>query len=400
MGSGSTVCILEGEDRLAVARTLLEEGFGRRIRRGDRVAIKINQVGGLWPKWGHTVPADLVGLAVALAREAGAREVVVGDDVGRYRNSWEVFERLGTVDAVREAGGTLVDLREQPHPRVPVPGGGMLVDAMEFSAPLLDCDVLVGLTKIKTHHQAGMTAALKNMFGAVPDHLKRYFHRNDLDKALVDINAVRKPDFTLVDGYPAHEGLGPHAGTAIEVGYSLSGDDPVAVDAVVNALMGFGPRFARYVRFAGERGLGENDLARIVVKGGDVAALARPFRTALDQMREMLAGTVEIVDSTGCNGCVGAAITAFMLLLRRHDKTLEDFQREFAGLKLYVGSVEGAADLAEARTFVIGNCALGQGDNPNFIPGCPPSTVDVVNWIAPADTRIAFFGPESMPKRK
>jgi uncharacterized protein (DUF362 family) len=400
MTKGKAVVQIErGEDRLAIARTLLERGYAGLIKPGDRVAMKINQVGGLPPARGHTVPADLVGLAVSLARQAGAREVVVGDDVGRYRDSWEVYRRLGTDEAVREAGGVLVDLRQQPHPRVPVPGGGMLVNEMEFSAPLLECDVLVGLTKPKTHHQAGTTAAIKNMFGAVPDHLKRYFHRNDLDKALVDINTVRRPDFTLVDGFPAHEGLGPHAGFPVEVGYSLAGADPVAVDAVCNALMGFGPSFTRYVGFAGARGLGVSDLSHIDVHGATIASLARPFRTALDHMREILAGTVEIGDTTGCNGCVGAVITAFMLLQRRHDKTADDFRREFAGLRVFIGEPDGAASPVDPKTILVGNCIHGQGENANFIPGCPPTAVDVVNWIAPADTRVAFFGPESMPKK-
>lgn len=395
----STVDIQCGEDPLAVARVLLEQGFGELIKPGDRVAIKINQVGGLPPERGHTVPADLVGLATALARDAGAREVVVGDDVGRYNDSWAVYRKLGTDEAVRQASGTIVDLRQEPHRLVPVPGGGMVVEEMEFSVPLLDCDVLVGLTKPKTHHQAGTTAAIKNMFGAVPDYQKRYFHRNDIDKGLVDIISVRKPDFTLLDGFPAHQGLGPHAGTPVEVGYSVAGSDPVALDAVANALMGFPPHFARYVLFAGKRGLGVSDLARIDVRGGSIEELARPFYRALDRIRELVAGTVEIGETTGCNGCAGVAGTAFMLLLRRRDKTKEDFEREFDGVRVYVGDSSGA-DADDAKTFFVGNCTRGHGDHANFVPGCPPSVVEVMNWVAPADTRMAFFGVESLPTKK
>jgi uncharacterized protein (DUF362 family) len=384
------VSIAKGDDQLDTARRCLGYRLRAVVWPGARVLLKVNQVGGLPPENGSTVGPELIGLVVEMCREAGAGQVGIAEDAGRFNDTLAVFERLGTTAVARRTGATLIDLRQQPHVLRPVPGGGLVASEIEFSQPLLEWDVVIGVTKLKTHHQTGITGALKNFFGAIPDDYKRRFHRLDMDKAIVDINSIRHADFTIVDGFPAMEGVGPHQGTPVPMNIAICGADPVAVDAVCQAVMGFGPNFGRHVRIAAQQDLGVNDLARIQVQGTPIAEVRRPFQTALDQIKERMAGYVQVIDHTDCSGCACAVATTFMLLLGRHGKSLE----EFKGLKVYLGKV----DVPEGSQgdLLVGNCVRGPEGHRRWlrVEGGPPSISAIMDSVSSSDVELTSFGRE------
>ncbi len=392
MPEQTVVSIARGDDRIAAARAAIGDRLREVIRPGSRVLLKINQVGGLPIENGSTVHPELAGLVAELSQEAGAAQVGIAEDAGRFNDTMAVFERLGTAAVARRVGAALVDLRQNPHPLTPVPGGGLVVNEMEFAAPLLEWDVLIGITKLKTHHQTGVTGAMKNMFGAVPDDCKRRFHRMDLDKVLVDINTIRHADFTVVDAFPAMEGIGPHQGTPVPMNLTVCGADPVAVDAVGRAVMGFGADFGRHVTLAGERGLGIADLDRIEVQGVPIAAVARPFRTCLDQIKERVKGYVDVVDRTDCSGCACNVGTTFMLLTGRHGKSLE----EFRGLRVYLGKVGQVPDVDDESVLFVGDCVRDCAEavegRRRFLAGCPPTISQIMDVISAPDQGLTSFG--------
>lgn len=310
------VSIARGDDQAA---TTLEAGGDRLrevIKPGDRVILKINQVAGLPPEMGSTTSPRTIEVVAQLALEAKAGEVAVAEDAGRFFDTTEVFRKLGTEALAKRMGLTLLDLRKEPHRRVKVPDP-LVAEAseVEFSVPLLECDVLIGLTKLKTHHQAGITGAMKNMYGAITDHYKALFHRRDLEWAIVDLNTIRKADFTIVDGFPAMEGVGPHNGDPVPINIVIAGMDPVAVDTVCAAVMGFKLDQVRQLEAAKEKALGVTDLSQIQICGVPIAEVARPFKTCLDQIESQLKGYVEI-KGTPCTGCAGVVATTAKLLRR------------------------------------------------------------------------------------
>ncbi|MDA8215996.1 MAG: DUF362 domain-containing protein [Dehalococcoidales bacterium] len=386
------VSLARGQNSLDTARACVGERLAEVIKPGDRVLLKINQVGCQPAETGSTVRPELIGLVAEMAKEAGASEVTIAEDAGRLQDTTEVFAKMGTDVVAKRVGARLLDLAKEPHPRQPVPGGGLLVDELEYSAPLLECDVLVGVTKLKTHHAAGTTGALKNLFGAVPHAYKSRFHRSDLDKALVDINSVRKADFTVVDGFPAMEGIGPHSGQAKPMNVTIAGADPVAVDTVCAAVMGIDPLWVRHLRLAGEKGLGVPDLAQIEVQGVPIAEVAQRFRMALDQTIDETRGYVEIVDKTNCSGCACVVSTAFSLLHRRYGMTPERAR----GWRIYMGDVGEVPDVDAERVLLLGDCTKGYENHANFIGGCAPIISQVMLRISEADEDLTTFGTKRL----
>ena len=72
-------------------------------------------------------------------------------------------------------------------------------------------------------------------------------HWAGIDRAILDINAVARPDFAIVDGIIGMEGNGPIQGTPKASGVLIFGSDPVAVDATCCRVMGLVPREINYL---------------------------------------------------------------------------------------------------------------------------------------------------------
>ena len=117
-------------------------------------------------------------------------------------------------------------------------------------------DLLVSLPKLKTHHWAGVTLSLKNMFGIIPGGVygwpKNALHMAGIGNSILDINATlaRMDRFTIVDGIVGMDGNGPIQGEPRPAGVMVMGVDHVAVDAACCRLMNIAPERVDYLRRA------------------------------------------------------------------------------------------------------------------------------------------------------
>jgi uncharacterized protein (DUF362 family) len=96
-----------------------------------------------------------------------------------------------------------------------------------------------------------------------------------LHENLVELVRFVRPHLSVLDGFNAMHREGPRHGTPIRLGLALAGTDPVAVDAIGAAAMGFDPMRIGYLRLAHEAGLGVADPERIEVVGDPLAKVAR-----------------------------------------------------------------------------------------------------------------------------
>src|ERR1041384_8413297 len=98
---------------------------------------------------------------------------------------------------------------------------------------------------VKTHHWAGVTLSMKNMFGVVPGTKygwpKNVRHWKGIHRSILDICATVPIHFVIADGVIAMEGNGPLHGTHRHLGKIVLANDPVAADFVCARLMGLNP---------------------------------------------------------------------------------------------------------------------------------------------------------------
>jgi uncharacterized protein (DUF362 family) len=248
--------------------------------RGKRVLLKPNLVEYEPGTVINTNSRVVVGAAVAL-RRAGARTVVVAEGPGHRRDVEYLTTSTGLYDHLREERIPFVDLNHDDVQRVALRSSFTGMKDLELPRALLEADLVVTMPKLKTHHWAGMTCCLKNLFGVVPGAVygwpKNLLHFKGIENSILDLAATVRPGLAIVDAVVGMEGDGPIMGTPRPVGAVLMGTDPVAVDACAARVMGFVPERLPYLATAGEF-LGHIDAARIDVRGDGLQRFVTPFQ--------------------------------------------------------------------------------------------------------------------------
>jgi uncharacterized protein (DUF362 family) len=147
-------------------------------------------------------------------------------------------------------------------------------------ASVLRADVVVSMPKLKTHHWAGVSLSLKNMFGIVPGRCygwpKNILHWAGISRSILDLNSTVRPDFAIVDGITGMEGDGPLEGQPKASGILVMGDDPVAVDSTCARAMGLLPERVGYLERA-SLFLGNLKEEKIEQIGESLARVTQPF---------------------------------------------------------------------------------------------------------------------------
>jgi uncharacterized protein (DUF362 family) len=221
---------------------------------------------------------------IAAARESflrlGAAQVLIGDGPAMDRDTEAILESVHLREFVGPLGRMFVDLNIDEVERVPLATKASRLKELYMPKTVLGADLVVSMPKLKTHHWAGVTLSLKNMFGTVPGSCygwpKNVLHWAGIDNAILDINAAVKPDFAIVDGIVGMEGNGPIQGTSKACGVLIFGDDPVAVDATCCRVMGLMPERIKYLAAAGTM-LGHINADKIQQLGEKIAAVRSKF---------------------------------------------------------------------------------------------------------------------------
>jgi uncharacterized protein (DUF362 family) len=247
---------------------------------GKTVLLKPNLVGldplGIM----NTHPA-----VVAAARESflrlGAETVLIGDGPAMDRDTQAIVESVRLREFTGPLDHVFVDLNVDDVERVSLRTRASRLKELYLPKTVRGVDFLVSMPKLKTHHWAGVTLSLKNMFGVVPGSCygwpKNALHWAGIDRAILDINAAVRPDFAIVDGIVGMEGNGPIQGTPKPCGVMVLGDDPVAVDSTCARIMGLLPEKIDYLERAGTL-LGHVAEDKIRQRGESVMDTRMPFQ--------------------------------------------------------------------------------------------------------------------------
>ena len=259
---------------------------------GKRVVLKPNLVEFHRDKVINTDPR-VVAAAIELCRREGAAEVIVAEGPGHWRNAEYLVGASGLGDVLSHYAVPFVDLNHDEPVKTPNLGRLTRLEDLYLSQTVATCDVLISMPKLKTHHWAGATLSLKNLFGTMPGICygwpKNELHWRGIDNSIVDIALTRTPDLAIVDGIIGMEGDGPLNGVAKPLGAIIMGADPLAVDATCCRLMKLDPQRVGYLMLGYRKKLGLLGEAEIPQLGEKVKTLAQPFET-LPQFQQLYMG--------------------------------------------------------------------------------------------------------------
>jgi len=261
-------------------RTLIE---GLRLfdlnLRGKTVLLKPNLVEYIPGAEVNTNPR-LVGAAASAFLALGAKTVLVGEGPGHQRDTVLVLAEGGLETELRERRIRFVDLNRDEIRKVPLQTPFTRLDCLWLPRTVLTSDFVVSMPKLKTHHWAGVTLSMKNLFGVMPGVAygwpKNLLHWKGIDRSILDINAAVPAHFVIADGIIGMEGNGPLHGAPRDLGRIVLADDPVAADFVCTRLMGLNPLRVNYLAQAAEF-LGNGTPERIVQLGEMLPPAMQPF---------------------------------------------------------------------------------------------------------------------------
>lgn len=286
----SRVAILSAEGYSDALETLLLgalSDFGLNVR-GRSVLLKPNLVEHLPGAPVNTNP-KLIGAAATCFLRLGAGRVVVGEGPGHERDTEMVVSETGLEQELADRAIAFVDLNRDELVRARTKADYSGLRRLWLPKTVLGADFIVSMPKIKTHHWAGVTLSLKNMFGVVPGMKygwpKNVLHWHGIHESILDVCTTIPIDFVIADGVAAMEGNGPLQGDLRRLGRIVLADDPVAADATCARLMGLDPRRIFHIEEAG-RFLGNLDQNRITMLGEALPLKPEPFRV-LPQFQDL-----------------------------------------------------------------------------------------------------------------
>ena len=234
------------------------------VRPGMRVLLKPNLLSARPPEDAVDTHPEVIRAAARLVKGAGGI-VSLGDSPGGYgTNIDEILETSGVKRIADEEG---IEIKKFNVSK--------FVDGIPVSRHVLDADCIISIPKLKTHSITVLTAAIKNMFGAVVGLYKAECHsrapkEEDFAKIIAKVYSIAKPNLTIVDGIVGMEGDGPSAGIVRKMHMVMAGSDAVAIDSCLARIVGVEPLDIAVTREAYKSNLGEAELSKIEVLGDHI----------------------------------------------------------------------------------------------------------------------------------
>ena len=306
-----------------------------KLMRGKTVTVKLNTTGngrqrlrGKPAERTYQTHPAMVEALCGLFRKAGAKRIVLVESFYETAPPERILQAQGwKTERIQSAGEHVVSFEDtrnigafKDYAKLDVPWGGYVYPSYHLNRRYVETDVLVTLAKLKNHITAGVTGAVKNLFGITPTSLygadapnekttsnrganlhdgrkkvpagvtaERYEGWDAVARTLTsyyrvprvtaDIYGARPADLAIVEGIETCKGgEGPWCPNTLPVapGVLLAGRNSVTVDAIATAVMGYDPLSPvaekpwygdNHLALLARAGIGTHDPARIEVVG-------------------------------------------------------------------------------------------------------------------------------------
>jgi uncharacterized protein (DUF362 family) len=260
---------------------LRELGLGPSWVNGRSVLLKPNLVEPFRDAPEINTHPGVVRATAEVFRRWHAREVFVAEGPGHCRDAQLVLDESGLASVLDESHLEFVDLN---HDEVDLVRNRLRQSSLATLAlprSLKRAQLIVSIPKMKTHHWAGVTLSLKNLFGVMPGIVygwpKNVLHHAGIGPSILDIAAAVRPHLAIVDGIIGMDGDGPIMGNPRHSGVLVMSESLPAVDATCSRLMKIDPWRIGYLAASSGR-LGPIAERNIDQRGETIASVAQEYQ--------------------------------------------------------------------------------------------------------------------------
>lgn len=261
----------------AVKRALSQLELKDFIKSSDRVLIDLNLLlNEDYMRGNITDPRTCEGVVTYLITELGVlpQNIFVGDG-GYPMETSGAIKRLKLPEMAEKYGFNVIDLNKDQQIKDIKPQNPLSLKKVNICKTAMDVEVIISVPSLKTHSMAVTTLSIKNLMGCITP--KGGMH-SSLHKRLADLFSIFHPrvKLAIIDGFIGSDGY-EEGGSPIEMDLVIAGTDPVAVDTVGSAIIGYGIDECRYLKYCDEKGLGECDLTKIKIIGESIDSVKQKF---------------------------------------------------------------------------------------------------------------------------
>ena len=210
-----------------------------------RILLKPNCNNDLNALIGNSTDLRIIISIIDELRSRGYKKIIIaeGCNCGISHLGIDVLKRLRIKDLGNVLGVDVIDLNKTEFREIKLADDKLV----KVSEELFKADFVINLPKLKTHMEATISIATKNLMGCLQGLEKRRIHDNFFPN-IVSLGEQIRVDLNIVDGIVAMEGDGPGDGIAKKVGCIIAGKDCFFVDTVCAKLMGFDIDEIEYLR--------------------------------------------------------------------------------------------------------------------------------------------------------
>ncbi len=341
-----------GDDPAAMARQILEQIKPEQGLNIDAaIGIKPNLVVAKGWHSGATTNPAICAAVIEYFQERGFRNIAVIESAWLAVDTAKAFKVCGYEELARQYDVELIDVKKGRCETREF--GGMKI---AISARALTMDYIVNLPLIKGHSQTGITCALKNLKGLIPDREKRRFHAMGLHKPIACLNKMISSSLTIADGTCTDPNF-EEGGHPARLNTMIAGTDSVLVDAYAAGLLGYKPADIEYITTAERIGVGSAD-----VSGAEIMYLNSALQTAQVTRSAALEAAKALVDADkACSACYGNLLSALICMAE-------------AGTPMDACVSVGQGFRGRDGAMGCGNCTQGFEA---YVKGCPPTADEI-----------------------
>lgn len=243
---------------------------------GKTVLLKPNILSPKKPEAAVCTHPVVVGASVKAFVELGAKRVIVGESPATA-NPTSAAKSTGMYDQILKNGGEWVEFSGQ---HIVQCEEGKIVKVLDFAEAFTQADVVVSLSKLKSHQFMSYTGAMKNLFGLVVGLKKaqthyRFSNKADFAAFLTDLNIAANAQYAIMDAIVGMEGPGgPGNGDPVKLGFLAASDNILALDWTCASLVGYDPYQVANLKDAMERRRWLNSPDEISTTGASLAEIS------------------------------------------------------------------------------------------------------------------------------
>jgi len=168
-------------------------------------------------------------------------KITIAESTGGQLGTTAYFKTTGLDRVAKRYGTGLVAFENTPIDRYILPKAEIM---REVVIPRLLSEVVrgeafyVSVPKMKTNAYTGVTLSFKNAMGTIPTHLRYRNHNYQIEKKLVDLLYLFKPDLVVIDGIVGAEGITPGPVDPVDSRMVIVSNQSVEADRLTTDMMG------------------------------------------------------------------------------------------------------------------------------------------------------------------